>query len=187
MRDIVDPNGCRLHELTNGLVVLWQHDDKHPIARATSVWRSNGKIMGHIKFPPPGTSEMSDEALRLIKAGVVDSLSIGFQPHKAEQIQGTGGARFLDWSLLEISFVSVPANPAAVVTAKRHGSEPSGLAYWRARLDSLKAHPDYRAYERQRAAEREALRKRAERLRDKAETEDLCIEARIAHDRLFGR
>ena len=73
--------------------------------------------MAHIEFPPAGTNAKSDEYLGLVKTGVIDTVSIGFNSHKSEPLS-RGGVRFTDWSLLEISFVSVPANPNAVVTAR---------------------------------------------------------------------
>lgn len=119
--DIVEPAGLRLHEVAaRGVPVLAQHDSAAPIARAPRVWRSGDKVLAQIDFPPEGTSQKSDEYLRLVKTGVVDTVSIGFMPHKSEPLRG-GGVRFTDWSLLEISFVSVPANANAIVTAKRVG------------------------------------------------------------------
>src|SRR5882724_1380035 len=118
MGDIVAAAGLRLHEIgARGLPVLAQHDAASPIARATRVWRSGDRIMAHVEFPPTGTSAKSDEYLGLVKSGVVDAVSIGFLPHKSEPLRG-GGLRFTDWSLLEISFVSIAALPSARVTAK---------------------------------------------------------------------
>jgi hypothetical protein len=75
--------------------------------------------MAHIEFPPEGTTQKSDEYLRLMKTGVIDTVSIGFIPHKSEPL-GRGGLRITDWSLLEISAVAIPANPSAIVTARAH-------------------------------------------------------------------
>src|SRR5206468_316807 len=62
MSDIVEAKGCRLHELTNGVPALWQHNSDIPIARWTSIWRTGDRIVGRCQFPPEGTSVMSDEA-----------------------------------------------------------------------------------------------------------------------------
>jgi len=48
--------------------------------------------MVHIEFPPENTSQKSDEYLRLVKTGVIDTISIGFDPHKAEPLPRTVGA-----------------------------------------------------------------------------------------------
>jgi len=65
--------------------------------------RAGDKIMVHIEFPPENTSQKSDEYLRLVKTGVIDTISIGFDPHKAEPLpRAGGGVRFTNWSLLEI-------------------------------------------------------------------------------------
>jgi len=136
MDDIVMAAGCRLNEITSrGIIVLAQHDTDSPIARATRVWRSGDRIMAHIEFPPEGTSAKSDEYLRLVKSGGIDSCSIGFIPHKSEPLGRGGGMRIVDWSLLEISFVSTPALPSAVVTAKTN--KGGFVAQASARLNEL--------------------------------------------------
>src|SRR5882724_6961172 len=115
MGDVVAAAGLRLNEIgARGVPVLAQHDAALPIARATRVWRAGDRIMAHVEFPPAGTSEKSDEYLRLVKSGVVDAVSIGFLPHRSEPIRG-GGVRYTDWSLLEVSSVSVAALPSARV------------------------------------------------------------------------
>jgi HK97 family phage prohead protease len=119
MGDIVEPGGLRLQEIPRrGVPFLAQHDAEAPIARATRIWRDGDRIMADVTFPPEGTSQKSDEYLRLIKADVVDAVSIGFNPHRSEALP-RGGLRFVDWSLLEISAVSVPANVNAIIAAKK--------------------------------------------------------------------
>lgn len=44
-------------------------------------------------------------------------MSVGFKPVKSEPIRG-GGERFLSWILLELSIVSVPCDPGALVIAR---------------------------------------------------------------------
>jgi HK97 family phage prohead protease len=191
--DEVMPEGCdNIDEINRrGLIVLWQHDGDYPIARTTAVWKSDGNIKGRIKFPPQGTSEKSAEALRLIKAGVVDSVSIGFQPHQWEPIKGSMGLRFTAWSLLEISFVSVPALPSAVVTAKSGAkSATPNLDAMRAALARLKSgrdDRDYRALIAARAAERVDLRRRADIIRLRAELDVLRRAGRAEYERMIRR
>lgn len=59
-----------------------------------------------------------DEALHSLKYGLVNAVSIGFRALKdgAERMK-EGGIRFKSWEWLELSIVSVPAQPDAVITA----------------------------------------------------------------------
>jgi phage head maturation protease len=72
-----------------------------------------------INFAPKGVLEIADETCALAKAGVLNAVSIGFRPLKSEPLR-TGGQKFTKWELLELSIVSVPANPSALVVQRAH-------------------------------------------------------------------
>jgi phage head maturation protease len=72
-----------------------------------------------INFAPKGVSEIADETCALAKAGVLNAVSIGFRPLKSEPLR-TGGQKFTKWELLELSIVSVPANPSALIVQRAH-------------------------------------------------------------------
>jgi HK97 family phage prohead protease len=125
--DILEPQGVRLDEYRRNAIVLAQHDANQPIARCAHIGVENNQVVALIEFPPEGTSDKADEYLRLIKAGIVGALSVGFIPHAWSPISGTG-LRFTDWTLLELSCVSMPANPSALVTERslrRSEDEPT--------------------------------------------------------------
>jgi HK97 family phage prohead protease len=117
--DIVEQSGIILSAYHANPVVLWQHDPAQPIARAIQTGMSGGNLTALVQFPPTGTSEQSDEAWRLIQAGIVSTVSIGFDPIKTEPLHGgRRGVKYLQSLLLEISFVSIPANGDAGVIAR---------------------------------------------------------------------
>jgi HK97 family phage prohead protease len=121
MGDIIVQAGISLDNFRRSPTVLWQHDADHPIARAVDIGLSGGKLHALVQFPDAGVSAKSDETYGLIKAGVINSTSIGFQPLEAEPIDPQkpyGGRRFLKSELIEFSFVSAAANPQAVITAR---------------------------------------------------------------------
>ncbi|MDE2582756.1 MAG: HK97 family phage prohead protease [Rhodospirillales bacterium] len=121
MGDILMPGGCVLENFKRNPVVLAQHDAAQPIARCSQIEVSNGQVVATIDFPAEGVSARSDEYLRLVKAGVLGAVSVGFLPLKSEPMRG-GGILYTSWELLELSIVSVPANPAALVTGKAMGA-----------------------------------------------------------------
>ena len=57
-----------------------------------------------------------------MKSGVVGAVSVGFRPIASEPIRGgIGGLRYTEWALLELSCVSVPCDPDALVIARSLG------------------------------------------------------------------
>jgi HK97 family phage prohead protease len=111
MGDILEPRGAELDQYRKNPIVLAQHASDAPIARCSYIGVENAAVAATIDFPPAGTSERSDEYLALLKAGVLNAVSVGFLPIDREPLRDTGGWRYRRWSLLELSIVSVPANP----------------------------------------------------------------------------
>jgi hypothetical protein len=56
------------------------------------------------------------EAYRLLKAGAIGGLSVGFIPQKRETARD-GTPEIVEADLVEVSFTPIPANPAAVITS----------------------------------------------------------------------
>lgn len=136
--DIVVAAGCDYSAFNKNPVVLYQHNPERPIARA-KLFPGANFIDAEIAFPAPGISELSDSAYGLIKAGVLNGISIGFSPIQKSPLAG-GGLKFEKWALLEISIVSVPANPNALVTQKAATSRNALAARLKAELDKAEIH-----------------------------------------------
>jgi HK97 family phage prohead protease len=117
MGDILEPYGVRLEEYRRNPIVLAQHDSNQPIGRCSHIAVDNNQVVALIEFPAEGTSDRADEYLRLMKAGIIGAVSVGFIPNAWEPIKGAG-LRFTDWTMLELSCVSVPANPSSLVTER---------------------------------------------------------------------
>jgi HK97 family phage prohead protease len=121
--DIMEPSGCDFEEYRSNNIVLAQHDATAPIGNAQIKFR-NSRIEALVDFAPEGISPRADEYCGLYKSGVMKAASVGFDPIKREPITG-GGWRYVVWKLLELSLVSVPANPNAVLIERRM---PAGYA-----------------------------------------------------------
>jgi HK97 family phage prohead protease len=116
VKDVMLPEGCDLTHYRDNPIVLFNHDPKTPIGTA-QVEVKNGRVEALITYAPAGASEKADEVCALSKSGVLNTVSVGFEPVEAEALRG-GGERIKKWSLLEISIVSVPCNPDALVIGR---------------------------------------------------------------------
>jgi HK97 family phage prohead protease len=127
MGDIVEQN-FDLTAFKNAPTILWNHDPNVPIARATDVGVSGGALMATMEFPEKGADADSDRIHAKIAAGVVNAISIGFRPLSYEPVNRNdpyAGIRFLRSEILEISCVSVAANPDCVIVSRAHPAERS--------------------------------------------------------------
>ncbi len=118
MQDIVVPEGGDVTQFRRNPILLYQHDSAQPIGTVPSIALRGGQWEFLAQFADEGVSEKADEACRLVKTGVLSALSIGFLPERIERIPDSYGVRYTKWSLLELSVVSVPACPDALITQR---------------------------------------------------------------------
>lgn len=121
MGDVVVQAGADLSVFKNNPIVLFSHNPEHAIGTASNVHIEDGCLVAEIEFAPEGLSKKADEICALVKAGILKSVSIGFDPIEAEPLNPSrprGPQKYLKWTLCEISVVAIPANNDAIVTAK---------------------------------------------------------------------
>lgn len=118
---ILEPAGCDLSNYERNPIVLWSHDPDHPIGNNNDVTVQAHGITARCVFAPEGISREADKICGLVKAGVIRTVSIGFDILDGDPIDPArprAGLRVSKWELYEMSFVSVPADTGAVVTAR---------------------------------------------------------------------
>lgn len=108
------PEGVNFKEYLKGNnVILWAHDGFNlPIGNATKMWYEGKKLMARAKFYLK--DEFPAKVYQYVLDGVVKSVSIGGQVDE----WGEDGVTIKKMTMKEFSFVSVPANPEAMVAAK---------------------------------------------------------------------
>jgi HK97 family phage prohead protease len=115
--DTINPMGVRFR---NPLALLHQHDSRSPIG----IVRFQKATEEGIKFDaeiaridePPSLKERVDVAWAEIKHGLVRAVSIGFRPLRHEYNKN-GGIDFEEIEVFELSSVTIPALPEAVITS----------------------------------------------------------------------
>lgn len=127
--DIVRAKGWDVDAFKSNPIALWMHNTEQPIGNGVAFGVEGKALVGGIQFAPEGTSEFTDTRWMLAKAGVLRAVSVGFDPiervwhdddeERAALGLGKFGVEFTRQSLLEISLVSIPANPAALQLALR--------------------------------------------------------------------
>ncbi len=128
--DRILPTAWRLDAYRRNPVVLANHDyTALPVARSISVGVRAGKLVTVDEFPPLGVYGFADTLYGLVKAGFVNSKSVGFRPLKWRP-NDEGGRDYTDVELLEHSFVTVGCNPEALIVARSKGLD-------RGRLDAF--------------------------------------------------
>ena len=123
--EVIKADGWKLTNYRKNPVVLVNHQHYElPVAKTKKVWVDKDKkqLMFDIQFPEPEVSPQGDTLYKLYKNGYMSATSVGFLPNfdKIEwgKSKGDPSAIFNEQELLEISLVSVPANPTALLTAK---------------------------------------------------------------------
>jgi uncharacterized protein len=93
--------------------MLWQHDSTQPIGYWTDAEEDEKGLF--VKGAILKEVQRGAEAHALMKAGVIDSMSIGYKTLEADWTQG-GVRQLKEIGLFEISLVTFPMNDQATVT-----------------------------------------------------------------------
>jgi len=101
--------------------LLWQHAPERPIGRVDYLKedRRGLRVIGHLSEGAAGR-----EAAALLKEGAVKGLSFGYRVRQAE---GEGPRELIELELVEVSLVTLPMQPKALVHALE-GSLPAAPA-----------------------------------------------------------
>lgn len=125
--DMIDPKGWILDRFQKNPVALFGHDSSNVdsvIGRAVNVGASGGKLVGEIEFAEADVNPKADMAFRMVEAGILSAVSVGFMPLEFAFTTDKNRPYGIDFSkqeLLEISLVPVPCNANALIQARSMG------------------------------------------------------------------
>ena len=132
-QDVISLAGWDLANYRRNPVVLWGHDaSRLPIGRALDLRIEDNALKATVEFIPSDTPEggmFAESVLRLARGGFIAATSVGFRPLKwdytNDQSRGADdwfpGIDFEEQELVELSIVTVPANPEALIEAPGPG------------------------------------------------------------------
>ena len=135
-KEILDPAGMDAANYLRNPVILWGHDMDEVVGKAVNLRRTDAGWEADIVFAD-AVSEKAREVKALVDGGFVSATSVRFRPIESEE--GRLGIdpyyrKYTRWELLEVSLVSVPANPEALRT--KSGRVLNGRNF--ARLQQIK-------------------------------------------------
>ena len=134
--DIVVADGGEFKNYSKNPLFLWAHDHRGrlPIGKALSVEKISG-VGADFKIQFDAKDPFAMEVYRKYKEGYLHAVSIGANVLKAERRLDKDGEpywppayKYLEWELLELSGVPIPANPNALQNAYRQFEEYLSLA-----------------------------------------------------------
>lgn len=117
MNDIVEPKGIDHKRFDENPVGLWNHNSNCVIGKWLGTGVRNNQLRGRLQLAPLGTSERTDEIIRLVQANLIRACSIGFIPLESRPLPD-GGTHWTRSELLECSLVATPAGPKCLAVAR---------------------------------------------------------------------
>ena len=132
MDEVISSEGWNMADFKRNPIALFGHRSDFPIGKWKNVRVKDKQLRGTLEMAPEGTSERIDEIRRLIAAGILKAVSVGFRPKKKELLgeeadSWFGPFKYLEQDLVECSLVSVPANPNALAIAKSLKVSPATI------------------------------------------------------------
>lgn len=140
MDDVIKVNGWELDSYKKNPVVLFAHDNSEPpVAKANDITIRPRKkqLTARAEFVPQDVSPFAESLFQLYDKGFMRATSVGFRPIEfqfSDEDNRPMGIDFTRTELLEFSLVPVPANPEALISAKKDGIDMKPMVTWAERV-----------------------------------------------------
>lgn len=122
--EVIEAGAFDANDLAQVFPLLWQHDTRNPIGVVKFAVAANGDLVverGEINLE----TQAGREAYALLKQGAIKSMSIGFNipPGAVKWDDDAQIVRILVVDLWEVSLVTFPANPGAVIQTVKDAAD----------------------------------------------------------------
>ena len=85
--DVISADGWQIENFKRNPIALFGHNSSFPIGTWKNLHVEKGALRGHLALAPAGTSERIDEIRKLVEAGILRAVSVGFLPVEIESPQ----------------------------------------------------------------------------------------------------
>ena len=134
--DVIVAKGWQLDQFRKNPVLLWSHDSTDPIGTVPEVEVKGKRLIATARFHPEGVNKQADKIAKLVELRLLRAVSVGFTVGGAEDVElirdeqndRVTGYRYLRPELLELSVVTVPANPNALALGRSAGFDDHTLS-----------------------------------------------------------
>lgn len=134
--DSIALNGWKLDAFQKNPVALWGHDHASPIGKVVELAIEGGALKATVEFLPadvPVFGPLAEAVYRMCCSGFLNATSVGFRPVAWEMSEDperskpgfAPGVDFREHELLELSIVSVPCNPDALIEPAPASQNPA--------------------------------------------------------------
>jgi HK97 family phage prohead protease len=123
--DILMVSGWDITNFKKNPIALFGHRSDFPIGLWGNLRVENKQLRGNLQLAPKGTSPRIDELRKLVEAGILKAVSVGFVPINSKpRGKDVNGTIYTKHELIETSLVSIPANPNALQVVKQLNISP---------------------------------------------------------------
>src|SRR5580765_6545468 len=84
MDDVIMADAWDLASFQKNPIALFNHNSNAPIGKWANVRVVDKQLRGHLELAPAGTSDRIDEIRKLIDAGILRAVSVGFRPKESK-------------------------------------------------------------------------------------------------------
>jgi len=112
MGDVIKIAGIQTNNYLKNPIVLFNHDTNKVVGKTIDIVKTGDSLIVKIQF---ANTYFAQEVKELVAEGFLNTLSIGFLPLEHKPNDNGKGVVYESVELLEVSIVSIPANPEAVI------------------------------------------------------------------------
>lgn len=125
--DIVVIEGLDTKAFEANPIALYMHNHSDPIGAWTNLRKSNGALTGTLALAAKGTSKLVDFSRAMLQQGMLKAVSVAFMPRVSVK-NADRGYTIKKSELIEVSLVTVPMNPQALMIAKSFDFDDAEIA-----------------------------------------------------------
>lgn len=118
VHDVIVVPGIRTKSFESNPVALYMHRHDEAVGTWTNLRRNGDSLIGTLILAEAGTSKLVDFARSMIEQSIIKATSVSVQPIRSTPNAGGKGRTIHESDLVEVSLVTVPMNPQALLLAK---------------------------------------------------------------------